>query len=67
MNEVCERAIVCYIKKLEEDNEKLKDFAKGVNSAAYDFDGANPDKSNKERIAEVRELIRRFEVIFDEK
>lgn len=67
MNEVCERALECYIKKLEDDNKMLREFAKEVNSAVYDFDGANPDKSNKERITEVRELIRRFEVIFDEK
>ena len=67
MNEVCKRALECYIKKLEEENEQLKLFAKKVNSAVYDFDGANPDKSNKERITEIRELIRMFEVIFDKK
>lgn len=67
MNEVCKRALECYIKKLESDNEKLRDFAKGINSAAYDFDGANPDKSNKERITEIRELIRMYETIIDEK
>lgn len=67
MNDVCERALECYIKKLEKENETLREFAKGINSAIYDFDGANPDKSNKERIVEIRDLIRMFEVVFDEK
>ena len=67
MNEVCERALECYIKKLESDNEKLRDFAKGIKSIAYDFDGANPDKSDKERIAEIRVLIKMCEPVIDEK
>lgn len=67
MNEVCERALECYIKKLEKENEQLKLFVEKVNSAAYDFDGANPDKSNKERITEIRDLIRMFKAILDEK
>lgn len=67
MNEVCERALECYIKKLEDDNSKLKLFANEVNSIIYDFDSANPDKSYKERITEIKDLIRMSEVIFDEK
>lgn len=67
MNEICERALECYIKKLESDNEKLRLFANKVKSSAFDFDGANPDKSDKERITEIRDLIKMFEVIMDEK
>ena len=67
MNEICERALECYIKKLESDNEKLRLFANKVKSSTFDFDGANPDKSDKERITEIRDLIKMFEVIMDEK
>jgi hypothetical protein len=67
MNEICERALECYIKKLEKDNETLRDFAKGVNSTVYDFDGANPDKSDKERIADIRCLIKMYKPVLDEK
>lgn len=66
MNEIYERALACYIKKLENDNKILRNFAEKVNSAAYDFDGANPDKSDKERIGEIRELIRMYEPDFKE-
>lgn len=67
MNEICERALECYIKKLESDNEKLRLFVNKVKSSTFDFDGANPDKSDKERITEIRDLIKMFEVIMDEK
>ena len=66
MNEVCERALECYIKKLESDNEKLRLFANKVKSSAFDFDGANPDKSNKDIVCEVRNLVKMFEVVIDE-
>ena len=67
MNEVCERALECYIKKLESDNEKLRDFANEVRSSVFDFDGANPIQSDKDIVADIRSLVRSFEVIFDEK
>ena len=66
MNEICERALECYIKKLESDNEKLRLFANKVKSSTFDFDGANPDKSNKDIVCEVRNLVAIFEPIIDE-
>ena len=66
MNEVCEIAIECYIKKLESDNEKLRDFANKVRSITFDFDGSNPDKSDGERAEEVRTLVRMYEPDFKE-
>lgn len=35
MNEVCERALECYIKKLEKDNKTLKDFVGRVWDIAH--------------------------------
>lgn len=36
MNEICERALECYIKNLEKDNKTLRDFAKRVWEIAHD-------------------------------
>ncbi len=67
MNEVCERALECYIKKLEKENEQLKLFMNKTRSITFDFDGANPNKSDKDIVNEVRDLVRMFKVILDEK
>lgn len=67
MNEVCERALACYIKKLEKENEQLKLFMTKTKSIIFDFDGANPDKSDKDIVKEIKSLIRMFNVILDEK
>ena len=67
MNEVCERALECYIKKLENDNEMLREFADEVRSIVFDFDGANPIQSDKDIVNDIRSLVRSSEVIFDEK
>lgn len=64
MNELCERAIECYIKKLEKDNKTLRDFANKVKSATFDFDGANPDKSDKDIVNIIRNLVRLYECDF---
>lgn len=64
MNEICERALECYIKKLEKDNKTLRDFANKVRSTAYDFDGANPDKSDKDIVNIIRNLVRMYECDF---
>ena len=66
MNEVCERAIECYIKKLESDNEKLRNFANKVRSIIFDFDGANPDKSDKDIVNNIISLVRMYEPDFKE-
>lgn len=67
MNEVCKRALECYIKKLENDNEMLREFADEVRSTVFDFDGANPIQSDKNIVNDIRSLVRSSEVIFDEK
>lgn len=67
MNEVCERALECYIKKLEKENEQLNLFMNKTKSIVFGFDGAKPNKSDKEIINEVRDLLRMFKVILDEK
>lgn len=66
MNEVCERALECYIKKLENDNKTLREFANKVKSITFDFDGANPDKSDGARAEEVRTLVRIYDCVFEE-
>lgn len=63
MNEVCERALECYIKKLENDKIILIDFAKQVKSIVFDYDG---DKSDERRAKEVRALVRTYDSIFKE-
>lgn len=63
MNEVWERDLACYIKKLEEDNEMLREFADEVRSTVFDFDGANPDKSDKDNVNHIRALIQANEHI----
>lgn len=66
MNEICERALECYIKKLENDNKTLRDFANKVRSITFDFDGANPDKSDKDIVNNIRALVRMYECDFKE-
>lgn len=66
MNEICERALECYIKKLEKDNETLREFAEEVRSSVFDFDGANPDKSDKDVVNHIRALIQAYDRILKE-
>lgn len=66
MNEICERALECYIKKLENDNKTLRDFANKVRSITFDFDGANPDKSDKDIVNNIIALVRIYEGELDE-
>lgn len=66
MNEICERALECYIKKLENDNKTLRDFANKVRSITFDFDGANPDKSDKDIVNNIIALVRMYERDFKE-
>lgn len=61
MNEVCERALACYIKKLESDNKMLKDFANEVRGIIFD----NYD-SDTSVVKDIRDIIRTNEFIFKE-
>lgn len=62
MNEIYERALECYVKKLENDNKTLKDFGKKVRSIIFDYDDANPDKSDKDIVNGIIALVRVYEV-----
>ena len=62
MNEVCERALECYIKKLESDNKMLKNFANEVRGIIFDNDYDNDTFIVKD----IRDIIRMNEFIFKE-
>lgn len=62
MNEVCEKALEYYIKKLESDNKILKDFANEVRGIIFDNDYDNDTFIVKD----IRDIIRMNEFIFKE-
>ena len=61
MNEVYERALECYIKKLESDNKMLRDFANEVRGIIFD----NYDNDTF-IVKDIRDIIRTNEFIFKE-
>ena len=66
MNEIYARALECYVKKLEDDNKMLRDFGNKVRSIIFDFDGANPDKSDKDIVNAIIRLVHIYEGELDE-
>lgn len=62
MNEVYERALECYIKKLENDNKMLREFAKEVKGTIFD----NTYDNDTFIVKDIRDIIRTNEFIFKE-
>lgn len=62
MNEVYERALECYIKKLEKDNKILREFANEVRGIIFDINYDNDTFIVKD----IRDIIRSSDCIFKE-
>lgn len=62
MNEVYERALECYIKKLEKDNKRLRDFVKEVRGIIFD----NNYDNDTFIVKDIRDIIRSSDCIFKE-
>jgi hypothetical protein len=62
MNEICERALACYIKKLENDNKMLREFANEVRGIIFD----NNCDNDTFIVKDIRDIIRTNEFIFKE-
>lgn len=62
MNEVYERALGYYIKKLEKDNEMLREFANEVRGVIFD----NNYDNDTFIVKDIRDIIRSCDCIFKE-